>query len=161
MARRPLMLLLRMGTQTACASGRAGDAGRGCGQGQGALAAVGQSAANAFGLHDMIGNVKEWTCSDYTATYGGRESRCAMPASPLQGVARGAAWSSQARETRGQRRGGYVEVGPRGRGRAEQLGAVRLVLAPRPLLEDDIGGLAHGGLQRRPRMVQRCQDCDR
>ncbi len=32
--------------------------------------------ANAFTLHDMIGNVWEWTCSSYEENYNGRELGC-------------------------------------------------------------------------------------
>jgi formylglycine-generating enzyme required for sulfatase activity len=50
-------------------------------------APVGSFKPNAFGLFDMLGNVYEWTCSEYKASYDGSEQKCAASASryPLRG----------------------------------------------------------------------------
>ncbi len=66
-----------------------------CEDGQGVVAPVGQYAANKFGLYDMLGNVAEWTCSEYDSAYAGGESRCAdrNAAAGVRPVLRGGSWS--------------------------------------------------------------------
>ena len=65
-----------------------------CQDGQVAAAPVGQYAANQFGLHDLLGNVAEWTCSEYDSAYAGGETRCAdSKMSSGRRVLRGGSWS--------------------------------------------------------------------
>jgi len=63
---------------------------------------VGQKQANAWGLHDMSGNVWEWTCSAYTSGYGD-EAACAG-AGDRRRVVRGGAWGGEAQDMRSTRR---------------------------------------------------------
>jgi formylglycine-generating enzyme required for sulfatase activity len=54
-------------------------------------APVGSFKPNAFGVFDTLGNVYEWTCSQYSKTYDGNELKCAeRPESP---TFRGGAWN--------------------------------------------------------------------
>ncbi|RKT46307.1 bifunctional serine/threonine-protein kinase/formylglycine-generating enzyme family protein [Thiocapsa rosea] len=50
---------------------------------------------NLFGLHDMLGNVAEWTCSVYDPVYGGGQAKC-LDATQRRGpapiVIRGGSW---------------------------------------------------------------------
>lgn len=68
--------------------------------------AVGGKAANALGLHDMLGNVWEW-CSDwYDDKYLERaQTNPVGPPSGSRRVLRGAAWNSSATEVRSSTRG--------------------------------------------------------
>ncbi|WP_177428436.1 formylglycine-generating enzyme family protein, partial [Candidatus Venteria ishoeyi] len=54
--------------------------------------------ANHFGLYDMHGNVREWTCSAYDKNYGGNESKCSDNAPKY--VLRGGSWLNSARNLR-------------------------------------------------------------
>ena len=63
-----------------------------CWDGQVRTAPVGGYRANGYGLHDMLGNVWEWTCSEYDKGYGGGEQRCASGSGGRR-VARGASWT--------------------------------------------------------------------
>jgi formylglycine-generating enzyme required for sulfatase activity len=47
-----------------------------CTDGYAVTAPVGQFQANAYGLKDMLGNVWEWTCSEYSSSYDGSELVC-------------------------------------------------------------------------------------
>ena len=63
-----------------------------CADGHEHTSPAGTFASNEFGLHDMIGNVWEWTCSAWGATYGGQEQRCATGGT--QRTLRGGSWTS-------------------------------------------------------------------
>ena len=54
-------------------------------------APVGSFEANRWGLYDTVGNVWEWTCSEYDERYGGAEARCASGSAGRR-VIRGGSW---------------------------------------------------------------------
>jgi formylglycine-generating enzyme len=65
-------------------------------------AAVRALRANKFGLHDMLGNVWEWTCSKYEEKYNGAEEVCAdiKPGSDGLISIRGGGWNADAPRVR-------------------------------------------------------------
>ena len=86
----------RAGTETAYPWGNSVGRGRancnGCGsRWDGQTSPAGSFEANAWGLHDTVGNVFEWTCSEYDGGYGGAEQRCAS-GSAGDRVIRGGSW---------------------------------------------------------------------
>ena len=64
----------------------------GCDDGYKVSAPVGRFAPNAYGLHDMLGNVWEWTSSAYDQVYSGGEKRAASPGEGGSRVFRGGSW---------------------------------------------------------------------
>lgn len=52
---------------------------------------VGRFKPNAFNLYDVMGNVWEWTCSEYDKNYGGAEKRCVREGNALRSL-RGGSW---------------------------------------------------------------------
>ena len=74
-------------------------AAHGCGDGSAKAAPVGSYDANGFGLHDMLGNVWEWTADCWQADYAGAPVDGSARRSPddancAQGVVRGGGWES-------------------------------------------------------------------
>jgi len=88
------------GTGGACAHANVADRGHDwkdgfdCDDGHEWAAAVGSYPANAWGLHDMMGNVWEWTCSRYEPDYAGAEARCAPADANAPLALRGGSWYS-------------------------------------------------------------------
>jgi formylglycine-generating enzyme required for sulfatase activity len=69
-------------------------------------APVGSFAPNPFGIYDTVGNVWEWTCSKYTDSYIGKETKCLekiTTGSELV-VLRGGAWDEKPQDCRASRR---------------------------------------------------------
>jgi len=66
-----------------------------CDDGYRWISPVGRFAPNPWGLYDMLGNVSEWTCSEYVQAYGGAEAVCARPQSDAPTVLRGGSWNSE------------------------------------------------------------------
>jgi len=63
---------------------------------------VGNYEPNPAGVHDIFGNVWEWTCSAYTRKYDGNEKRC-LPINKSEGktmAVRGGSWRSHFRTLR-------------------------------------------------------------
>ena len=58
---------------------------------------------NTFGLHDMLGNVLEWTCSEYKKRYDGSEQKCSVYADYYS--LRGGSWNGKPRGVRAATRG--------------------------------------------------------
>ena len=75
-------------------------------------APVGSFEANRWGLHDTVGNVWEWTCSEYDSDYGGAEKRCAASGSVGLRAVRGGSWGGRPQGVRSADRYGD---GPFGR----------------------------------------------
>jgi serine/threonine protein kinase/formylglycine-generating enzyme required for sulfatase activity len=65
-----------------------------CDDGHEWVADVNHFTANPWGLYDMLGNVAEWTCSEYRERYGASETYCAAPNSDAPIVLRGGGWNS-------------------------------------------------------------------
>jgi len=61
-------------------------------------APVGSFKPNAFGLFDVLGNVWEWTCSQYKKSYDGSEEKCAVSARSYS--LRGGSWFNKPRYVR-------------------------------------------------------------
>jgi formylglycine-generating enzyme required for sulfatase activity len=57
-------------------------------------APVGSFAANPFGLYDTAGNVWEWTCSEYSERYEGKEQVCVGKDAASRPVLRGGSWGN-------------------------------------------------------------------
>jgi len=75
-----------------------------CGDSFQYTAPVGSFAPNPFGLYDTAGNVWEWTCSEYTDKYTGKEQQCVESAGRF--VVRSGSWDNGARWARSAYRTG-------------------------------------------------------
>lgn len=74
-------------------------------------APVGKFTPNVYGLHDMMSNVAEWTCSAYSESYRGPENNCAAVGDGGYRVHRGASWISDPTQNRFAARAGQHSGG--------------------------------------------------
>ncbi len=78
-----------------------------CADGYVHTAPVGSFSPNRFGLYDMMGNVREWTCSAYTERgYDGSEISCIDDVTSRR-VYRGGSWASEPAHVRSADRYGF------------------------------------------------------
>ena len=63
-----------------------------CSDGYWYPAPVGSYQPNGWKLYDMLGNVREWTCSAYDKEYGGAEQRCTEKDTTVPLAVRGGGW---------------------------------------------------------------------
>ena len=73
-----------------------------CRDGHARTSPVGSYRANGHGLHDVLGNVWEWTCSLEDGNYSGWEMRCTSSGS---GIRRGGSWRDKPKDVRSAARG--------------------------------------------------------
>jgi formylglycine-generating enzyme required for sulfatase activity len=76
-------------------------------------APVGSAKPNGFGLHDLAGNVWEWTCSAWSEEFDGNEQRCAGKDNTSARVLRGGSWHDHPGSARSAARY-YYDPGYRG-----------------------------------------------
>jgi len=68
-------------------------------------APVGSFAPNPFKLYDILGNVWEWTCSEYENKYAGKEQRCAKKGNKNNRLSlRGGSWDNDTARMRSANR---------------------------------------------------------
>ncbi len=70
-------------------------------------APVGSFSANPWGLYDTVGNVWEWTCSEFENKYTGIENKCISQKSGSPRALRGGAWNYGPGSVRAAYRGRY------------------------------------------------------
>jgi formylglycine-generating enzyme required for sulfatase activity len=89
-----------------------------CGDSFKYTAPVGSFQSNAFGLFDMLGNVWEWTCSEYENKYGGKEQKCSLGNNNAKDrVLRGGSWGFNPLNVRAAVRGrNYPDIRGNGSG---------------------------------------------
>ncbi len=78
-----------------------------CDDGYAVAAPIGSYSPNAFKLYDMLGNVAEWTCSEYKSNYDNEETHCSN-VDPHSGhrTIRGGSWNDAPRLVRAADRNG-------------------------------------------------------
>jgi len=77
---------------------------RDCGDDFKYTAPVETFASNPFKLYNTVGNVWEWTCSEYEDKYSGKEQQCKGDAKGRRFVLRGGSWDNGARGVRSANR---------------------------------------------------------